>query len=149
MPAAGHPGTLNHLIRLGAMMPLLPLGALMLVRLPRNAIGWMLCATSLGIALAVAAQEYAVYSHFVAALPAERWVGWLGEWAGGPMHRAPDRRPAVVPHRAAPVTALAAGAVARHRRRLPSSGSARCWAPGEDLAFLGNPISNSRRAARR
>ena len=42
VPAAGHLGTAHQLIRLVAMTPLLPLGALMLTQLPRNAIGWIL-----------------------------------------------------------------------------------------------------------
>src|SRR5207253_638412 len=84
VPSAGHFGTVGQLIRLVAIAPLLPLGALMLARLPRNPIGWILCGASIGIALSVAAEEYATYSQFVAGLPAERWVGWFGEWAGGP-----------------------------------------------------------------
>ena len=85
VPEAGHAGTWNMLMRLVAMAALLPLGALMVARVPRNPIGWLLCTTSMGVTLAIAAQEYATYSHFVRRLPVEPWVGWVGEWAGAPM----------------------------------------------------------------
>lgn len=142
IPAAGHFGTAHQLIRLAAIAPLLPLGALMLARLPRNPIGWILCGTSIGVALAVAADEYATYSHFVAELPAERWVGWLGEWAGGPT-----------------LAVLTVALLVFPTGRLPSrrwrpalwlgiAGPALVWlgaflGPGEDLEFLGNPISSN------
>jgi two-component system NarL family sensor kinase len=142
VPAAGHFGTAHQLIRLAAMTPLLPLGALMLTRLPRNVTGWILCSTALGTALVVAAEEYATYSHFVRRLPAERWVGWLGEWAGGPS-----------------LALLTVALLLFPTGRLPS----RRWRPvlwlgiagpglvllsaflgrGEDLAFLDNPISTN------
>jgi two-component system NarL family sensor kinase len=142
VPAAGHPGTAHQVARLIALMPLLPLGALMLVRLPRNAIGWILCATSLGVALSVVAQEYATYSHFVDRLPAESWIGWLGQWApvsaGAlltvalllfPTGRLPSRR-----WRPALWLGIAAPALVGLQAIL---------GPSEDLDFLGNPISNS------
>ena len=84
VPGGGHAGTLKLLTRLAAMAALLPLGALMVARVPRNPIGWLVCATSLGVTVAVAAQSYATYSHFVDRLPAEPWIGWLGEWASAP-----------------------------------------------------------------
>jgi signal transduction histidine kinase len=142
VPAAGRPGTLNHLIRLAAMMPLLPLGALMLIRLPRNAIGWILCGASLGIALAVAAQEYAVYSHFVSRLPAERWVGWFGEWAGGP----------TLAILTVALLLFPTGQLPSRRWRpvlwLGIAGPTLVWlsaflGPGEDLQFISNPLSNT------
>ena len=126
-------------------MPLLPLGALMVARLPRNAIGWMLCASALGTAIAVAAQEYAIYSHFVDPLPAEGWVGWIGRVGRRaddrarhasrrccfPTGRLPSRRwrPALWLGIAAPLLLVWLGAL---------------LAPREDLQFLGNPISNDR-----
>ena len=121
------------------MLPLLPLGALMLARLPRNAIGWLLCGTVLGTALSVAAQEYATYSHFVDRLPAEPWIGWLGQWASGaslwlvtvapllfPTGRLPSRRwrPALWVGLLGPVLLAFQGLVG----------------PPEDLKFLDNPI---------
>ncbi len=142
VPAAGHPGTWHQVTKLVVTMPLLLLGALMIARLPRNAIGWILCGTSLGTAIAVAAQEYATYSHFVDGLPAEPWIGWLGEWAGGPT-----------------LAILTVALLLFPTGRLPS----RRWRPvlwlgiagpllvwlgalvgaGEDLLFLDNPISNN------
>ncbi len=143
VPAAGHAGTWNMLMRLLAMAVLLPLGALMVARVPRNAIGWLLCATSMGVGLAIAAQEYATYSHFVQRLPAEQWVGWVGEWAAAPMIALVTVSPLVFPTGrllsrrwrpalwlavAAPVLLLVHGALG----------------VGEELGFLGNPISNGR-----
>ena len=99
VPAAGHPGTWHQVTKLVATMPLLPLGALMVARLPRNAIGWLLYATALGTAISVAAQEYAVYSHFVDPLPAEVWLGWIGQWSGGAMIALVEHRAAALPDR--------------------------------------------------
>jgi len=142
VPAAGHPGTWHQVTKLVATMPLLPLGALMVARLPRNAIGWLLYATALGTAISVAAQEYAVYSHFVDPLPAALWLGWIGQWSGGamialvgiapllfPTGRLPSRRwrPALWVGIAAELFLLLGGLLA----------------PPEDLTFLRNPISNA------
>jgi two-component system, NarL family, sensor kinase len=142
VPSAGHFGTAHQLIKLLAITPLLPLGALMLTRLPRNAIGWILCGTALGTTLAVAAEEYATYSHFVDPLPAERWIGWFGEWAAGPTlmvlsvalllfptGHLPSRR-----WRPALWVGIAGSALV---------GLGALLGPGEDLLFLGNPISNN------
>ena len=142
VPAAGHFGTVHQLIRLVATTPLLPLGALMVTRLPRNAIGWILCGTSLGTTLAVAAEEYATYSHFVDRLPAERWIGWVGEWAAGPT-----------------LAVLTVALLLFPTGRLPSRrwrpvlwlgiagpaliGLGALLGPGEDLLFVSNPISNN------
>ena len=139
VPAAGHPGISHQLIRLGAMTPLLPLGALMLARLPRNAIGWLLCGTALGTALSVAAQEYATYSHFVDRLPAEPWLGWVGQWAPGSMLGLVTVAPLLFPtgrlpsRRWRPALWLGIGALVL----LALQG---LTAPPEDLKFLDNPI---------
>jgi signal transduction histidine kinase len=142
VPSAGHAGTLKLVTRLAAMAALLPLGALMVARVPRNPIGWLVCGTSLGVTVAVAAQSYATYSHFVDRLPAEPWIGWLGEWASSPMIALVTVAPLVFPTGrllslrwrpalwlavVAPVLLVLHGALG----------------VGEELGFLGNPISNS------
>jgi hypothetical protein len=141
VPAAGHPGTVHQLTKLVVMMPLLPLGALMLVRLPRNAIGWILCATSVGVAFSVAAQEYATYSHFVDRLPAEAWIGWLGQWTPGSMLALVTVAPLLFPTGQLPSRrwrpALWVGIAALVLLWLQG-----ITAPPEDLKFLDNPIFN-------
>jgi two-component system, NarL family, sensor kinase len=141
VPPAGHLGTAHQLLRLAAMTPLLPLGALLITRLPRNAIGWILFATPVGIALSVAAEEYATYSHFVGRLPAERWIGWLGEWAGGP----------TLAILTVALLLFPTGRLVSRRWRpflwLGIAGPVLVWlgsvlGPGEDLKFMGNPVSN-------
>jgi two-component system NarL family sensor kinase len=142
VPAAGHPGTWHQVTKLVATMPLLPLGALMVARLPRNAIGWLLCATALGTAISVAAQEYAVYSHFVDPLPAEVWLGWIGQWSAGGMIALVSIAPLLFPTGRLP-----------SRRWRPAlwvgiAAQLFLWfggllAPPEDLTFLRNPISNA------
>jgi signal transduction histidine kinase len=146
VPSAGHAGTLNLLSRLAAMAALLPLGALMAARVPQNPIGWLVCATSMGVALAVAAQSYATYSHFVDRLPAEPWIGWLGEWAATPMIALVTVAPLVFPTgrllsrrwRPALWLAVAAPVVLLQHGVL---------GVGEELGFLGNPISDGRALA--
>ena len=139
VPAAGHPGTWHQVTKLVATMPLLPLGALMVAR---NAIGWLLSATALGTAFSVAAQEYAVYSHFVAARPAEGWLGWIGQWSSGGMIALVSIAPLLFPTGRLP-----------SRRWRPAlwvgiAAQLFLWfggllAPPEDLTFLRNPISDA------
>jgi two-component system NarL family sensor kinase len=135
----GFPSLGSVIVRLVSGVCMLPLAALMLARLPRNPIGWILCAAALGSSAAVFGLEYATYSHFVHALPAGRWAGWVGEWIS------------------APGLLLASGALLLFPTgRVPS----RRWRPllwcgiaaaslvtlngalgiGEDLAFQGNPL---------
>ncbi len=84
IPSAGHRPAGRQLVGLAAALPVLLLGALMLARVPRHPIGWILCLSSLGLLLAFAAAEYATYSHYRDALPAGRWAGWI---AGGRRRR--------------------------------------------------------------
>ena len=84
VPASGS-DVARQLVRVGSAVPLLLLGALMLARVPRHPIGWLLCAASLGMLLAFAGAEYATYAHYVDPLPADGWVGWVGEWASAPI----------------------------------------------------------------
>jgi signal transduction histidine kinase len=142
VPAAGHPGTWHEVTKLAATMPLLPLGALMVARLPRNAIGWLLYATAAGTAISVALQEYVIYSHFVDPLPAEAWLGWIGQWSGGGMVALVTIAPLLFP-----TGRLPSG---RWRPALWVGITAQLFlwfggllAPPEDLTFLGNPISNA------
>jgi two-component system, NarL family, sensor kinase len=80
----GFPSLSNVAVRLVADVFILPLAALMVARIPRNPIGWILCATALGSAAGAFGLEYATYSHFVHELPAGRWAGWAGEWVSAP-----------------------------------------------------------------
>jgi signal transduction histidine kinase len=80
----GFPPLGKAIVRVLADICVLPLAALMLARLPRNPIGWILCLAALGSAGSVFGQEYATYSHFVRTLPAGVWLGWAGEWVSAP-----------------------------------------------------------------
>jgi hypothetical protein len=135
----GFPSLGRVVVRLVSGLCMLPLAALMLARLPRHPIGWMLCAAALGSAGAVFGLEYATYSHFVHPLPLGRWAGWAGEWVSAPGLLLP-----------------AAGLLLFPDGTLPS----RRWRPllwcgilavaaitlngmlgvGDDLAFQGNPL---------
>ena len=111
----------------------------MLARVPRHPIGWLICTAALGSAVSNAGGEYATYAHFVKPLPAERWAGWVGEWASAviilipavalllfPDGRLPSRRwrPALWCGLAATVLVALGGVLG----------------VGEDLTFLGNPF---------
>ena len=85
VPTAQRADAGRVLVRIVSCAPLLPLGALLLARVPRHPIGWLLCTTALGMALAVACGQYATYSHFVHGLPAGEWAGWVSEWASAPI----------------------------------------------------------------
>ena len=65
IPSAGHRPAGRQLVGLAAALPVLLLGALMLARLPRHPIGWILCVVARSaLLLAFAAAEYATYSHY-------------------------------------------------------------------------------------
>ena len=142
IPAPGHPAAWQLLIRLAAMGTLLPLGALMVARVPGNPIGLLVCGTSIGVTLAIAAQEFATYSHFVSSLPGESWIGWVGEWAPTPMIALVSVAPLLYPTGRLPSRrwrpALWLGIAA-----TTLLGLKQVLGPGDELAFLGNPISNS------
>jgi two-component system NarL family sensor kinase len=80
----GFPQLGTALVRLVSGVCMLPLAALMLARLPRNPISWILSAAAFGGAAGLFGLEYATYSHFVHGLPAGRWAGWVGEWISAP-----------------------------------------------------------------
>jgi len=80
----GFPPLGKVVVRVISGIFMLPLAALMLARLPRHPISWILCAAALGNAAATFAAQYATYSHFVRALPAGVWVGWAAEWVSAP-----------------------------------------------------------------
>ncbi|HEY1297824.1 MAG TPA: hypothetical protein VGJ60_32500, partial [Chloroflexota bacterium] len=67
-------------ISVGLVYPLV--GALVVIRDPRNAIGWLFCAVGLSQAVSVAASEYAIYSLVTSASapPGGRWAIWLSDW---------------------------------------------------------------------
>jgi signal transduction histidine kinase len=80
----GFPQLGTVIVRLVSGVCMLPLAALMLARLPRNPISWILSAAAFGGAAGLFGLEYATYSHFVHGLPAGRWAGWVGEWISAP-----------------------------------------------------------------
>jgi two-component system NarL family sensor kinase len=138
----GFPRVGKVIVRLISGFFMLPLAALMLARLPRHRIGWILCAAALGSACATFALQYATYSHYVHALPGGVWVGWLGEWVSSPG-----------------LLLTGIGLLLFPTGSLPS----RSWRPllwcgmaavalitlngalgvGEDLAFQGNPLHSN------
>ena len=139
VPSSGHPSAGRVLVRIlpGACM-LVP-GALVLAYLPRHPLGWILCAAGIGTLLAAASTEYAIYSHFVNALPAGEWAGWLSEWAsstivlvpGVALLLFPDGRLLGPRWRPALWCGLAAAPLVALNGALGI---------GEDLAFQGNPF---------
>jgi two-component system, NarL family, sensor kinase len=136
----------RQLVRVVSAVPLLLLGALMLARVPRHPIGWILCAASLGALVAFATAEYALYAEFADPLPAAQWAGWLSEWAAAPIvlvpavalllfptGEPPSRRwrPWLWCGLAAPVLIALEGALG----------------PGDDLDFNDNPLYGDATAA--
>ena len=63
-------------------------GALIAARCPGNAIGWLLCAAGLAVAIGTAAQSYALIDP---PPPAREWAAWLGAWAYAPVFGCPIR----------------------------------------------------------
>ena len=61
-------------------------GALVVARVPRNAVGWLLLALGLGIGTTIGFAEYAQVSRTTSLgpLPAAQWVAWFGDWPGVP-----------------------------------------------------------------
>jgi signal transduction histidine kinase len=55
-------------------------GALAVARQPRNAVGWILLATTLASATAFLADQYGRYSNIVSPLPGVSWVWWVADW---------------------------------------------------------------------
>jgi signal transduction histidine kinase len=139
VPGGGHPDAGRVLVRLvpGACM-LVP-GALVLAHLPRHPLGWILCAAGMGTVLAAASGEYAIYSHFVHALPAEEWAGWLSEWVSWPIVLVPAVALLLFPDGRIPGPrwrpALWGGLAGALLVALNGA-----LGPGEDLDFQGNPF---------
>jgi MFS family permease len=61
-------------------------GALIVARVPRNLVGWIMCGIGLGIVVAAFAGEYGYYAAVIArgALPGGVFALWLGDFLGGP-----------------------------------------------------------------
>ncbi len=61
-------------------------GALIASRRPENPIGWIFCAVSLSISIAIFAEGYAAYALHAssATLPGVPYAAWLSSWTGGP-----------------------------------------------------------------
>ena len=57
-------------------------GGLVAARVPRNAVGWLLLALGVGMGLTLACGAYAEVSATTerGPLPADEWMGWLGDW---------------------------------------------------------------------
>jgi len=62
-------------------------GALIASRRPENPIGWIFCAVSFSISLAIFAEGYAAYALHAssATLPGVPYAAWLSSWTGGPV----------------------------------------------------------------
>ena len=139
VPSGGHPSVGRELARLLPGVFMLGPGALLLARLPRHPLGWILCAAGLGTMLGAASGEYAIYSHFVRALPAAEWAGWLSEWISAPIVLVPAVAILLFPDGRLP-----------SRRWRPALWCGLASAPlialggalgvGEDLEFQGNPF---------
>jgi two-component system NarL family sensor kinase len=143
MPAAD---VARQLVRVGAGIPLLLLGALMLARVPRHPIGWILCAAALGMLFAFAGGQYAIYSHYVDPLPADGWIGWVDEWASAPLVLVPSVALLLFPTGAPPSPRwrpwLWCGLAAPVLIALEGA-----LGPGDDLAFNDNPLYGDATAA--
>ena len=72
---------------------------------------------SIGALLAFAGAEYAIYAHYVEPLPADRWAGWVGEWASAPIVLVPAVALLLFPTGAPPSRAGARGCGAGSPRR--------------------------------
>ena len=139
VPAAGHPGVDRLLAYAASSATLLAIGALLVARLPRHPLGWILCAAGLGLALDNAASQYATYSHYVRELPAGSWVGWVSEWGsatialvpGVALLLFPDGRPPSRRWRPALWCGLTATVLIGVEGALGA---------GDDLDFQGNPF---------
>jgi signal transduction histidine kinase len=78
--------TVENAIFSGIFMAMGVVGALVIGRQPRNAVGWILLAIALCAGLAFLGSEYANHGTFAdpGALPAVAWAWWLGDflWVG-------------------------------------------------------------------
>jgi two-component system NarL family sensor kinase len=138
-PSYGRLHAGHVVVRVAAGAGLLAVGALMLAHLPRHPLSWIFCSSGLGIEVAVAGNQYAVYSHFVRALPAGEWAGWLGEWVSFPIVLVPGAALLLFPDGRLPGrrwrTALWCGLAGGVMVGLNGA-----LGIGEDLAFQGNPF---------
>jgi two-component system, NarL family, sensor kinase len=136
----------RQLVRVGSALPLLLLGSLMLARVPRHPIGWILCAAALGALLAFAGAQYAIHAHYVEPLPADDWAGWVGEWAAAPIVLVPAVALLLFPTGAPPSPRwrpwLWCGLAAPALIALEGA-----FGPGDDLAFNDNPLYGDATAA--
>jgi two-component system NarL family sensor kinase len=135
----GFPTLAKAVVHVVSEVFVLPLAALMLARLPRHPIGWILCAAALGSAAALFGLEYATYSHFVHPLPLGTWAGWAGEWVSAPGLLLPAAALLLFPGGTLPsrrwTPMLWCGILAAALITLNGM-----LGIGEDLAFQGNPL---------
>jgi two-component system NarL family sensor kinase len=139
VPAQGRPELGRSLVRIVSGTVMLPLAALLVARLPRHPIAWILAAATAGELVAAAASQYAVYSHFVEPLPLGVWAGWVSEWASSPIVLVPAVALLLFPAGTLPSPrwrpalwcGLAAAGFATLRGML---------GPPDDLEFQGNPL---------
>jgi signal transduction histidine kinase len=139
VPSDGHPGGGRVLVRLGSSAALLVIGGLLVARLPRHPISWILCTAAIGEALAGAGGQYATYGHFISELPARDWAGWVGEWASAAIALVPAVALLLFPDgqllsrrwRPALLAGLAAAVLIALQGALGI---------GDDLDFQGNPF---------
>ncbi len=83
-------GTLNRVDEPGSAIQLLGMlafgmvGPLIVVRRPKNLIGWLFCLDVLLTEVAVVAEQLVEYSLFVrpGTVPGVQWVAWIAGWSG-------------------------------------------------------------------
>lgn len=139
VPGGVRPNAAHVIVRVISGGCLLVVGGLMLAHLPGHPLSWIFGAAGIGTELAVAATQYAVSSHYVQALPAAEWVGWLSEWASFPIVLVPGVALLLFPDGRVPGrrwgVALWCGLTGALLVALNGA-----FGIGEDLGFQGNPF---------
>jgi signal transduction histidine kinase len=139
VPGGERPNAAHVTVRVIAGGCLLVVGGLMLAHLPRHPLSWIFGAAGIGTELAVAGNQYAICSHYVRALPAAEWVGWLSEWVSFPIVLVPGVALLLFPDGRVPGrrwrAALWCGLTGAVLVALNGA-----LGIGEDLDFQGNPF---------
>jgi signal transduction histidine kinase len=145
VPRSANPIVTDLFFGLVVVVPVLVLGTLMLNFFPRHPIGWILSSGALGLALSYCGHQYAAYSHYVDALPASEWVGWVSEWSWASIMLIPAVGLLLFPDGHLPSRRwrpwLWCGVIAVSLLALNSALSV-----GEELSFQGNPFLSDRTA---